>query len=94
MALKGKFTVEVAPDEPRGPKKHVTYDFAIVSSFRGDHQSVNIDVFLCNDINDEMCAGNFQSFAFKPDWKNSDNVIKQCYEHIKTLDLFAGAERA
>lgn len=92
MALKGNFLIERPSIKLDGTTDTITFNYAVISTFRGDRYSVNLDVFLCNNINDELVDGAFQSFTFTPDWEESKNIIKQGYEYIKTLPMFAGSE--
>lgn len=93
MALKGNFVIEVAPEDGKGAIINTkTFEYAIITTFRGDRYCVNLDIFLCNDIQDELCAGVFQTVTFSPDWYSSDNILKQGYNYLKKLPMFINSE--
>lgn len=94
MALTGNFVVEIAPQNANTSSNTQTYTYAIISGFRGDRYSITLDIFLCNNLEDELCSGVFQTATFTPDWDAEVNILKQGYEYIKTLPMFTPSEYA
>ena len=93
-ALKGTFNAATSNGD-------VVYKYAIIQTFRGDVNSVSLDVFLSDlwivetngfNIVDETAPGAFKSVQFVPDWNSNVNLIDQAYAHLRTLPEFANTE--
>lgn len=93
-ALKGSFNIATSNGD-------VVYKYATIQTFRGDVDSVRLDVFLSDlwivetngfNIVDETAPGAFKSVHFVPDWDSTVNLIDQAYAYLRTLPEFANAE--
>jgi hypothetical protein len=59
-----------------------------VESLSGDKNSISFDLAIFDETKKEMAA--LKKYSFVPSM-NSENFVKQAYEHLKSLPEFAGA---
>jgi len=79
-------------------KLQVNDAYIKVEEFNGNKERIFFSVNAYNIVDDikymvkNMNPKGYEGYIIPFEFETNDNIIKQCYEYLKTLDIFKDAE--